>query len=170
MVIYTTYILHYFLYLSLIFPLFVCLFVHLFHYQNLEPKEESNAPYPLIIGVSCVGIFVLAVLVIFLIRYCHHRKMLKHRRETSDVMPVEVAFPNPEKYHFQETTSKEDIVRFEETSMWKDPARYEKLAFSNATYQEVGIPNDGADNQEVRISYDDLPLQEMGILKKFGEK
>ena len=84
-------------------------------------------------------------------------------------MPVEVAFPNPEKYRLQETTSKEDIVRYEETSMWKDPARYEKLAFSNgATYQEVGIPNVCA--QEVRISYDDLRLQEMGILKKSEEK
>ena len=96
--------------------------------------------------------------------------MLSQRR-VSGVMPGEVAFPYPEKYQLQGTTSKEDIVRYEETSMWKDPARYEKLAFSNGTtYQEVGIPNICVDNQEVRISYDDLRLQEMGILKKSGEK
>ena len=87
-------------------------------------------------------------------------------------MPAEVTFPDSEKYQLQETTSKEDSVRYEETSMWTDPARYEKLAFSNgATYHEVGIPNIGADiNQENRISRDDLQLQEMGILKKSGEK
>ena len=83
-------------------------------------------------------------------------------------MPAEVAFLNPEKYQLQEIASKEDIVRYEETNMWKDPARYEKLAFSNgSTYHEVGIPNVGA---EIRISYDDLRLQEMGILKNSGEK
>ena len=87
------------------------------------------------------------------------------------MMPAEIAFPNPEKYQLQETASREDIVRYEETSMWTDPARYEKLAFSDgSTYHEVGIPNVAADNQEIRISYDDLRLQEMGILKKPGEK
>ena len=83
----------------------------------------------------------------------------------SGVMPAEVASPKPEKYELQETESKEDIVRYEETSMWKDPTRYEKLAF-----QEVGIPNVGGDYQEIRISYDDLRLQEMGVLKKSGQK
>jgi len=135
-----------------------------------EPTEESKVPYPLIIGVSCGGIFVLAVLGIYLIRYCHRSKILRRRR-ASGVMPAEVAFPKPEKYELQETESKEDIVRYEETSMWKDPARYEKLAFSNgATYQEVGKPNVGGDYQEIRISYDDLRLQEMGVLKKTGQK
>ena len=86
------------------------------------------------------------------------------------MMPAKIAFPNPEKYQLEETASKEDIVRYEETSMWKDPARYEKLAFSDgSTYHEVGILV-AADNQEIRISYDDLRLQEMGILKKPGEK
>ena len=86
------------------------------------------------------------------------------------MMPAEIAFLNPEKYQLQETASREDIVRYEETSMWKDPARYEKLAFSDgSTYHEVGILV-AADNQEIRISYDDLRLQEMGILKKPGEK
>ena len=84
------------------------------------------------------------------------------------MMPAKIAFPNPEKYQLQETASEEDIVRYEET---KDPAGYEKLGFSNgSTYHEAGIPNVGADNQEIRISYDDLRLQEMGILKKSGEK
>ena len=92
------------------------------------------------------------------------------RKRVPGVMPTETAFPNPEKYQLQEATSKEDIVRCEETSMRKDPARYERLAFSNGAYQMRGMPNEGADNQEVRISYDDIRLQEMGILKKSGEK
>lgn len=117
-----------------------------------EPTEVSKVPYPLIIGVSCGGIFVLAVLFISLIRSRHRRKILRHRRD-SEVMPAEVAFPNSEKYQLQEIASKEDIVRYEETSMWKN----------GPPYQEVGIPNVGADN-------DDLRLQEMGILKKSGEK
>ena len=87
------------------------------------------------------------------------------------MMPAKIAFPNPEKYQLEETASKEDIVRYEETSMCKDPAGYENLAFTNgSTYHKVGIPYVGADNQEIRISYDDLRLQEMGILKKSGEK
>ena len=56
--------------------------------------------------------------------------MLRLRRE-SGVMPGEAEFSNPEKYQLQETTPKDDIVRYEETSMWADPARDEKLAFLN---------------------------------------
>lgn len=175
--IYTTHILQY-------FPAFHLfnINIYIYFYQNLEPTEESKVPLPLIIGVSCGGIFILAVLSVYLIRYCHRRKMLSRRR-VSDVMPTEVAFPNPEKYELQETESKEDIVRYEETSMWKntasyeelaisqDAARYEKLPFANgATHQEVGISNVGRDSREIRISYDDLRLQEMGVLKKFEQK
>ena len=154
----------------------------IYFYQYLEPTEESKVPLPLIIGVSCGGIFVLAVLSIFLIRYCHRRKILSRRR-VSDVMPTEVSFPNSEKYELQGTESKEDIVRYEETSVWKntvsceelgisqDAARYEKLPFSNgASHQEVGILNAGCDSREIRISYDNLRLKEMGILKKSEQK
>ena len=45
--------------------------------QNLEPtkKDTGKDPYPIIIEVSCGGIFVVAVLNIYLIRHCHRRKM-----------------------------------------------------------------------------------------------
>ena len=178
--IYTTHILQY-------FPAFHLFNINIYinFYQNLEPTEESKVPLPLIIGVSFGGIFILAVLSVYLIRYYHrcHRRKMRSRRRVLDVMPTEVAFPNPEKYELQETESKEDIVRYEETSMWKntasyeelaisqDAARYEKLPFANgATHQEVGISNAGRDSREIRISYDDLRLQEMGVLKKFEQK
>ena len=165
---------------------FICLliFFRLIFRQNLEPTKEDKGkvPYPLIIGVSCGGIFFFTLLVIYLIRYCHRRKMVSRRR-VSDVMPHEAAFPNPEKYELQETKSKEDIVRYEEIGMWadnvyhekspisQDAAGYEKLNFSNgAIYQEVGIPNVGCDYQEIGISTDALRYQDTGFLKKPYQK
>lgn len=165
---------------------FICLLVllSLIFHQNLEPTKEDKGkvPYPLIIGVSCGGIFVFAVLSIYLIRYCHRRKIVSRRR-LSGVMPADVAFPNPEKYELQETNSQEDIVRYEEIGIWKDTvcyeelaisqdaARYEKLDFANgATYQELGIPNVCGDYQEIGISNEALRYQETGFLKKAGQQ
>ena len=159
---------------------FSCLIFH----QNLEPTKEDKdeVPYPIIIGVSCGGIFVLAILSIYLIRQCHRRKMASKRRN-SCVIPTEVAFPNPGKYELQETKSKEDIVRYEEIGMRTDNVCYEKspisqdaswyesLDFSNsAIYQELGIPNVGGDYQEICISKDTLRYQETGFWKKAGQK
>lgn len=97
--------------------------------QNLEPtkQDKGKVPYAIVIGVSCGGIFVLAVLSIYLIRYCRRRKMLSLRR-VSDMMLADVICPNPEKYALRETESKEDTVRYEETGMWKDTVRQEELA------------------------------------------
>ena len=142
------------------------IFCLIFH-QNVEPSKEDKGKvsYPIIIGVSCGGIFVLAVLSIYLIRRCHRRKM--SARRNSCVVPSEVAFPNPGKYELEETKSKEDIVKYEEIGMWtdnvcyeklptsQDTAGYEKLDLSNgAIYQELGIPNVGCDYQEICISND----------------
>lgn len=167
---------------SIVCPLFDCLliFYFLIFYQNLEDKRK--VPYLLIIGASCGGIFFLVVLVIYLIRYCHRRKIASPKR-VSGVMPNECAFPNPEKYELEETKSKEDIVRYEDIGMWKnnvsyeelqisqDAARYEKLNFSNgAIYQELDIPTGGGDYQEIGISNDALRYEETGFSKKAGQK
>ncbi|XP_022807283.1 von Willebrand factor D and EGF domain-containing protein-like isoform X1 [Stylophora pistillata] len=145
-----------------------------------EPTKEDKVKvlYPIIIGVSCGGIFMLAVLSIYLIRHSHRRKMVGCRRNLCG-MPTEVAFPNPEKYELQETKSKEDIVRYEEIGMWnddvghdksqvsQDAVGYEKLDLSyGAIYQEPGTPNVGGDYQEVCISNDAPRYQETGFLKK----
>lgn len=97
--------------------------------MNLWEIGVGKAPYPIIIGVSCGGVFVLAFLGIYLIRYCHRRKM-PSRKLVPGVMPTETAFPNPEKYELQESKPKEDIVRNEEISMWKDTVCFEKLSIS----------------------------------------
>jgi len=142
-----------------------------------EPTEEDRwkVPYPIIIGVSCGGIFVLAILSVCLIRFCNRAK--KVRRRGSGVMPTEVPFPSPEKYELQETESKEDVVRYEEIGLWNDTVRcegleilpdavhYEKLGFTNAAiYQELGIPNAAGDYREIAASKDAVDHQEIGNL------
>ena len=151
------------------------IFYFIFYYLDPTTDDKQKVPYPVIIGVSCGGIFVLALLSIFLIRYCHRRKVVSRGR-VSDGMPADVAFPKPEKYELQETESKEDIVRYEEIAMWndgvryeglgivQDAARYEKLGFSSvATYQEVGTPNTANDYQEIGIPNSAGDYQEIGI-------
>ena len=172
---------------SIIFPFFVniCTFCLIFH-QNLEPANEANGkvPYPIIIGASCGGIFVLAVLGIYIIRHNHRRKMVSRRHNGgSCVMPSEIALPNPVKYELQQTESKEEVAMYEEIGMWtknvwneelpisQDAAGYEKLGFSNgAIYQELSIRNVGGDYQEIGISNDALRYQELGFSKKAGQK
>ena len=180
-VIYVNFIHHFLPTLRLYISIYFCLIFH----QNLEPTKEERrkVPYPIIIGVSCGGIFILAAVSIYLLRICHRRKMASRGRN-SCVMPTKVSVQNPEKYELQQTESKEDIVRYEEIGMWTDnvcygklpvshdAAGYEKLNFSTgAIYQEqLGIPNVGGDYQEICISNDAVRYQETGFLKKPGQK
>ena len=163
----------------------------MYSFNHAEPTEEDKGkiPYPIIIGVSCGGIFVISVLGVYLIRFCNQTKKVRGRR--SCVTPVQVPFPNLEKYELQETELKEDVARYEEIGLWDDTVRYEgleilpdavqyeKLGFTNASiYQELSIPNATGDNQEIAASKDagdyqesDSPLyQEIGFLKKGREK
>ena len=121
----------------------------------------------MIIGVSCGGIFILAVLIIYLIRHCRRRKMASRRRN-SCAMPTEVAFPKHGKYELEETKSKEEIVRYEEIGIWKDTVWYEKLPVSQdaAEYEELDIPNVDGDYQEICISNDAPCYQEISLLEK----
>ena len=157
--------------------IFITILLFVFFHHHVEPTEEDKGkvPYPVIIVVSCGGIFVLAILSVCLIRFCNRTK--KVRRRCSGVMPTEVPFPNPEKYELQETESKEDVVRYEEIGLWNDAVRcegleilpdavqYEKLGFTNAAiYQEVGIPNAAGDYREIAASKDAVDHQEIGNL------
>ena len=146
-------------------------------FQEPTKEDEGKVPYPLIIGASCGGVFFLAVLVIYLIRYCHRRKMASRRRVLG-VMPGERAFSESKKYELQEIKSEEDDARYEEIGMWKDnvsykeipipqdAARYEKLKLSNsAIYQELqDTPNVDCDNEEIHTSNDALRHQETSLL------
>ena len=153
------------------------LFDFLSKFQEPTEEDKGKVPYPLIIGASCGGVFFLAVLVIYLIRYCHRRKMASRRRVLG-VMPGERAFSESKKYELQEIKSEEDDARYEEIGMWKDnvsykeipisqdAARYKKLKLSNsAIYQELqDTPNVDCDCEEIHTSNDALRHQETSLL------
>ncbi|XP_022787244.1 protein eyes shut-like [Stylophora pistillata] len=132
-----------------------------------DAKEKLH--YPIIIGASCGGIFVIALVSICLVRHCQRQKRLQRRRVSSG-MPSEVPFPNQEKYELKETRSKEDIVSFEELGLWKATGNNEKSK-GGARYQEVGIANMASDNydQEIGTTSDPERYQEIGIVKKAGK-
>lgn len=153
------------------------MFDFLSKFQEPTKEDEGNVPYPLIIGASCGGVFFLAVLIIYLIRYCHRRKMAS-RRLVLGVMSGERAFSESKKYELQEIKSEEDDARYEEIGMWKDnvsykeipisqdAARYKKLKLSNsAIYQELqDTPNVDCDCEEIHTSNDALRHQETSLL------
>lgn len=108
--------------------IFVCL--------EKAKEEKEKIQFPVIIGASCGGAFVISLISICLIRYCQEKKKLRQCPD-EDGMPAESMFPNPEKYELQEAESKQDLARFE------------KSYFPNVATrcQEVGNTNDAADYQ-----------------------
>ena len=150
-----------------------------------DPKKDvkEELPYPLIIGASCGGIFVIVLASICLVRHCHRQERIENRR-VSNGMPPEVPHPSPHNYELKETRSKEDIVNYEELGVWKDTGMYEKLHFSNgetryqelgihnmaADYQEIGKPNDSGHYQEIGKAYEPERYQEIGTFKIIGKK
>ncbi|KAJ7351103.1 hypothetical protein OS493_036559 [Desmophyllum pertusum] len=108
-------------------------------------EDEKKIPYTLIIGISCGGAFILALVTICGIRYCQRQHQI-NRLHASDGMPADVVFSRAETYEMEDTKSKEDIVSYEEigisnaAAMYgelgtsKDAVRYEKLDFSNDAY------------------------------------
>lgn len=152
-------------------------------YEVPTKDAEGKLPYPLIIGTSCGGIFVLALVSICLVRYCYSLKK-PDRRQVSNGMPSEVCRPNPDKYELKEARFKEDIVSYEELGVWKHDGMYEKLHFSNgetryqevglhnmaADYQEIGKPNNAGYNQEIGSEDNPERYVQIDIFKKAGEK
>lgn len=111
-------------------------FPQLFCFPRLEPTKEDKGKIsiPLVIGVSCGGVFVLTLLAIFLVRYCQQRNKLKNG-DSGDGMPTEVAFPRPDKYELQEMELKEEYVLYGKAGFSSEPV----------PTQEVGIQNAAAD-------------------------
>ena len=150
-----------------------------------DPKKDvkEKLPYPLIIGASCGGIFVIVLASICLVRHCHRQERIENRR-VSNGMPPEVPHPSPHNYELKETRSKEGIVNDEGFGVWKDTGMYEKLHFSNgetryqelgihnvaADYQEIGKPNDSGHYQEIGMAYEPKRYQEIGTFKIIGKK
>jgi len=101
-----------------------------------EPRKEDKKriPFPLVIGFSCGGVFVLTLLAIFLVRYCQQRNV--ENRNFGDGMPAEVAFPRPDKYELQGMELKEACLLHEKSGLPGEPA----------TTQELGIQNAAADD------------------------
>lgn len=114
---------------------------------------EQQFPFNIVIGISCGGIFILALIAIYLVRRSQRRKKAKQRRFL-DGMPGDVAFPRPEKYELED--QKEDVAHYEEVPISPIGVRYEELGFSNeAAYcEEVDIWNDAGQSEEIRISND----------------
>lgn len=127
--------------------------------------KEQQFPFKVVVGVSCGGLFILALITIFLVRRCQRRKKAKQRRYL-DGMPGDVAFSRAEKYELED--QKEDIVRYEEVAISAIGVRYEGLGVTNeaARYEEVGVSNGAGQSEEIGISNDAVRYDEIGILNK----
>lgn len=140
-------------------------------FEDEDPTNDvkEKLPYPLIIGASCGGIFVIVLVSICLVRHCHRQGRLDNRR-ISNGMPPEVPQLSPHSYELKEVRSKEDIVSYEELGVWKDTGMYEKLHFSNGEtrYQELSTHDMAADYQEIGKPNDSERYQEIGTFKIIG--
>ncbi|XP_078371975.1 von Willebrand factor D and EGF domain-containing protein-like isoform X3 [Oculina patagonica] len=151
--------------------------------ESLKVKRDSEEPtkpkisFAVIIGISCGGVFLLALVTVCVIRHCQ-RRTNGNRTRVSDGMPAEVSFPKSEKYELE--AKKEDIVRYEEVQISAIDTHYEELGISNeavryeklgtsgeaARYVEVGNSTDAGQYDEIGISNDAAVYEEMGILNE----
>ena len=78
--------------------------------------------YAIIIGASSGGIFVLALVSIFLIRWYKKKTTKRPRRVGSAFLPADEASGNREKYELSDK-SEEKIIFCEEADFWAKPAQ-----------------------------------------------
>ena len=128
-------------------------------------KTEPKFPFGVVLGVSCGGLLLFGIIIIYLVRRCQRRKKVKQRRFW-DQMPRDVLYPGEEKFELED--KKEGIGRYGEVTISSIEARFEGLGFTNeaARHEDVGISNDKSQSEEMRISGDDVYHDEMGILNK----
>ena len=62
----------------------------------------------------------MALITILLVRHCHKKKLLQ-KRNHSNVMPSDQAFPDRRKYEVQKAKSVENIFYLEEKELWAKP-------------------------------------------------
>ena len=76
-------------------------------------EDERKVSFPIIIGISFGGIFIVALITILLVRHCQKKKLLE-KRHHSNAMPSDEAFPNRRKYELERAKSEENILYLEE--------------------------------------------------------
>ena len=82
-------------------------------------KDERKLSFLIIIGISFGGFFIVALITILLVRHCQKKKLLE-KRNHSNVMPSDEAFPNRQKYEVEKGKSVENFY-LEEKELWAKP-------------------------------------------------
>ena len=82
-------------------------------------KDERKLSFAIIIGISFGGFFIVALITILLVRHCQKTKLLE-KRNHSNVMPSDEAFPNRQKYEVEKAKSVENFY-LEEKGLWAKP-------------------------------------------------
>ena len=82
-------------------------------------EDERKLSFAIIIGISFGGFFIVALITILLVRHCKKKKLLE-KRNHSNVMPCDEAFPNRQKYEVQNGKSVENFY-LEEKGLWVKP-------------------------------------------------
>lgn len=129
------------------------------------PETEPKFPFKVVIGISCGGLFFLALITVYMIRHCQRRKKAKQRRFL-DEMPRDDLYPGDERYELEDKM--EDIARHGEVPVSAIGGRFEGLGLTNeaARYEDVGISNDTGQSEEMGISNDAVCYDEIGIMNK----
>ena len=99
--------------------------------STTEPIVKEP-PYAFIIGVSFGGLFVLALCIIFLVRFCKKRNKAYRGKRGSDNMPPEEAFPVSQKYELKSVAVNNAYVAVGEVSFGWDK---QTPGFSNEGFQ-----------------------------------
>ena len=82
-------------------------------------KDERKLSFAIIIGISFGGFFIVALITILLVRHYQKKKLLE-KRNHSNVMPSDEAFPNRQKYEVEKAKSVENFY-LEEKGLWAKP-------------------------------------------------
>ena len=83
-------------------------------------EDERKLSFAIIIGISFGGFFIVALITILLVRHCQRKKLLE-KRNHSNVMPSDEAFPNRRKYEVEKGKSMENMFYLEEKGLWAKP-------------------------------------------------
>ena len=111
--------------------------IHFAKSGSLSPGSTTEPivkrpPYAFIIGVSFGGLFVLALCIVFLVRFCKNRKTAYRGKRGSDNMPPEEAFPGSQKYELKSVAVNNAYVAVGEVNFGCDKQR---TGFSNEGFQ-----------------------------------
>ena len=82
---------------------------------NKEEGSSKSSNLPLIIGVTCGAVVVIAVIIIFVVSHCKRSNTVGSNSRVGDAMPDEGSGSKRERYELKPTDSpEENIVLVEE--------------------------------------------------------